>query len=44
MYVGVEAGDICGEHGDGLGDGNELSRLCLGSRLAHLGISIVATK
>ena len=30
MEVGVEAGDVGRKDRDGLGDGDELSRLCLG--------------
>ena len=29
MDVGIEASDISRQNGDGLGDGNEFSRLCL---------------
>lgn len=40
VEVGVEAGDVAGKDGDGLGDGDELSRLCLGC-FCHLEGSIV---
>lgn len=39
MEVGVEAGDVGREDGDGLGDGGELSRLCL-VPLCHIGRSM----
>ena len=44
MDVGVEAGDVCGEDGDGLRDRDELSRLRLGGCLCHLRGSIVAIR
>ena len=36
MEVRVEASEVGRKDGDGLGDGNELSRLCL-SCLCHIG-------
>lgn len=39
VEVGVKAGDVGREGGDGLGDGNELSRLCL-VRFCHIGRSM----
>lgn len=43
MDVRVEAGDIGGEDGDGLRDGNELSRRRLGGCCSHGWNGIVAT-
>ena len=40
MEMRVEAGDVGRKGGDGLGDGDELSRLCL-SRICHIGRSII---
>ena len=40
MEVGIEASDVGGQDGDGLGDGNELSRLCLVS-FCHIRGSII---
>lgn len=40
MKMGVEARNVGRQDGDGLGDGDELSRLCLG-RFCHIGRSII---
>ena len=40
VEVGVEASEVGRQDRDGLGDGNELSRLCLGS-FCHIGRSII---
>lgn len=40
MEVRVKAGDVGRKEGNGLGDGDELSRLCLGC-FCHIGRSII---